>query len=88
MRIDDVMWVYASDRLPDTDGKYLAAVKSYSNGHRFELLDFTKHLEELEHSMVRRNGAGFFVFDSEYGFVLYDDVIAWAPIPHFEGVRQ
>lgn len=74
-------WIPCSERLPNADGEYLCQIES-CYGSYMDMLQFANDRYEVdEYDFDEKDGAGFYRFDSEYGFVKRDDVEAWMPLP-------
>ena len=77
-------WVNVNDKLPDKNGEYLCVI--YSKALQFAYigkLNFAKNLYEInKYSFEKSKGrCGFYAYDSDYGYVEYDDVTHWLPLP-------
>ena len=78
-------WMPCSERLPEKAGTYLVTIEgvlgvkmSYT-----EIADYAPDLYRIDPYGFRtlKGCAGFYQYDSEYGFVRRDDVIAWMELP-------
>lgn len=81
------MWIKCSDRLPDHDGEYLIT-KLLLGEPKTSVRSFTKDLYALDkfdfykyRYKRKANRAGWYDYDSEYGFYEIDNVIAWQELP-------
>lgn len=77
-------WIPCSERLPDDDGEYLITEK-YSNAFPpiISLVQFSNDLYKVDwHDFRDKKGkAGFYQYDSEWGYVEVSGVIAWQKTP-------
>ena len=78
-------WIPCSERLPEEDGEYLVTVKPMLKSMRNYIrhCDFARNLYLVdEYDFVDKKGvAGFYKYDSEYGYYEMTEVIAWMPLP-------
>lgn len=79
-------WTSVKDRLPNKNGKYLVTYGSNLNKHeRFiEIAGYAKNLTNLDnYDFPKRefNRAGFYGYDSEYGYYEATKIIAWMELP-------
>lgn len=74
-------WVDVNDRLPKYKGDYLCVLDTW--GHKYvHVCGFTKNLEKFDNvDFAGKKHAGFYNYDSEYGFFERDNVTHWMPIP-------
>ena len=83
--VEQKRWIPVSERLPEEDGEYLVTVKStFKNTRNYiKLCCFARNLYLIdEYDFVDKKGiAGFYKYDSEYGYYEMTDVIAWMPLP-------
>lgn len=79
-------WIQCSERLPDEEGSYLCTYGKYHMGvYRFsndlysvDDYDFTEY----------KGRAGFYAYDSEWGYGEVDYITAWMPLPEsYKGVE-
>lgn len=74
----DAEWIPCSEKLPSEDGRYLVT---------YPLLRWQNNWINLMHygkpSMpnCEVKGKCFYVSDDEWGDVVYDNIIAWMPLP-------
>ena len=74
---------------PKKDGQYLITTILYrGTGGTKNIVDiayFTKNLYKIDHydfsEYKGKRKAGWYTYDSEYGYVEYDDVLAWQELP-------
>lgn len=77
-------WVSCKDKLPEKDGKYLTTEKCPIMNYPGTLCirNFTNTLSKVDSSVFgRRRKAGWYDYDSEYGYYGVSDVIAWQELP-------
>ena len=78
-------WIPVSERLPEEDGEYLVTVKpTFKNMRNYiRHCDFARNLYLVdEYDFVDKKGvAGFYKYDSEYGYYEMTEVIAWCELP-------
>ena len=78
-------WIPVSERLPEEDGEYLVTVKpTFKNMRNYiKHCDFARNLYLVdEYDFVDKKGvAGFYKYDSEYGYYEMTEVIAWCELP-------
>ena len=74
-------WIPVSEKLPEEDGEYLVTVKGMRN--YIKCCYFARNLYLVdEYDFVDKKGvAGFYKYDSEYGFYEVTEVIAWCELP-------
>ena len=67
-------WTFCKDELPSEHGRYLVV---------YPVLTDEIYIEILHYGIVdsAQSEPFFYEFDSEFGDVEYDDVIAWMPLP-------
>ena len=78
-------WIPVSERLPDKIGEYLVTQKtSFSDyvyrsvaGYALNLHD----VDEYDFAGEGKKRAGWYEYDSEWGYYEIDGVIAWMPVP-------
>ena len=74
-------WTPTSDGLPKEDGTYLCQI-NYGHHELFEVLSFSTNLYEVdEYDFCDINRAGFYDFDSEWGYYEVHNVVAWQSLP-------
>ena len=83
-------WIACSEKLPEKDGEYLVTVKpTFKNMKNYiKHCDFALNLYKVdEYDFVDKKGvAGFYKYDSEYGYYEVTDIVAWMPLPEpYEG---
>ena len=72
-------WIPCSERLPGKEGRYLC----FLGTGVMEVLKFTNDLYEVdEYDFSEHKGkAGFYTYDSEWGYSEADYIEAWARLP-------
>lgn len=80
--------MYAKERLPKSEGKYLV-VRPFMSHYSIDICWFAKNLEEVDdYEFSGKKYAGFFGYDSEWGFCEKPDVLFWAPIPELPSILR
>ena len=72
-------WIPVSERLPESNGAYLVHA-----GRRYiDCVRFAKDLYAIDpyDFAIRKGKSGFYIYDSEYGFDVYEGVTHWMPLP-------
>jgi len=73
-------WIHISERLPEKDGEYLVTVSSFCGlPQRIEVLSFATDLHKIDEYDFPEHKCGFYDYDSEWGYLEVDDVLAWMP---------
>ena len=73
-------WIHVSERLPEKDGEYLVTVSSFCGlPQRIEVLSFATDLHKIDEYDFPEHKCGFYDYDSEWGYLEVDDVLAWMP---------
>lgn len=70
-------WIPVSERLPSKDGRYLVFYEGPIIGSSIEIMWYSEPLMPN----VDVSGKHFYRSDSEWGDIIYDEVIAWMPLP-------
>ena len=83
----EALWIKCSDRLPDHDGEYLIT-KLILGEPKTSTCSFSKDLYGVNDYAFynyrykrKTNRAGWYGYDSEYGFYKIGGVIAWQELP-------
>jgi hypothetical protein len=76
-------WISTKDRLPDNEKKkYLCVIKGWSNYSYIQICSFTANLESVDEFDLRgRNYAGWYDYDSEWGYGEMTGVTHWMELP-------
>lgn len=75
-------WISVEDRLPKKEGEYLCATRLFSHLMSIHVLGFSKNLSKVsKYDLGDHKHAGWYSYDSEYGYYSYDDVTHWMPLP-------
>jgi hypothetical protein len=76
-----VEWIPCSERLPKIDGEYLCWFK----GSIYACACVRKFAKDLylidKFEFNKESGAGFYYYESDWGYFKEKDVIAWMPLP-------
>ena len=80
-------WNLCKNGLPKKWGEYLVTVKMFTcDDYRLGLAYFAEDLYEVDAFDFpdKKNKAGFYEYDSEYGYYELTDVVAWmeCPLPY------
>lgn len=70
-------WIPCSERLPNEDNRYLVVYPLIGGGNWISIKWFGK--PNMPNRPIK--GKCFYESDSEYGDVIWDNVIAWMPLP-------
>jgi hypothetical protein len=70
-------WIPCSERLPSEYGKYLVFYEGTIIGSNIEIMRYGEPLMPN----VDVSGKHFYRSDGEWGDIIYDEVIAWMPLP-------
>ena len=75
-------WISVKDRLPKKDGEYLCI----TGAKHYRLLYFAGNLYEVDKyefydKRKAKNKSGFYYLDNEWGYVEWDDITHWMPLP-------
>ena len=74
-------WIPCSERLPEEDGRYVCQTLDGDYDY-IEILSFAKNLSKIcKYDFYGKKYAGFYEYDSEWGYFEVDNVIAWQPLP-------
>ena len=76
-------WIPVSERLPEERGVYLVTQKAIFPGHVFRrIVSYAPNLHDVnEYDFEGKKRAGWYKYDSEWGYWELEDVIAWMPLP-------
>lgn len=74
-------WIPVSERLPDTDGRYLVH-KNLWGSTWFDVIAFAKDGRKIdEYDFKKKWENVWYHYDSEWGYVTTDSVTHWMPLP-------
>ena len=74
-------WVPVDKGLPEKSETYLCTVKGLL-GKYITLAKFADDLSKVDCDFESKKGvSGFYNYDSEYGYYIVNNVLAWMPIP-------
>ena len=71
-------WIPVSERLPSESGRYLVAYPLFTRGNNWLNI---MHFGKPSMPNIEVKGKCWYMPDDEYGDVVYDDVLAWMPLP-------
>ena len=76
-------WISVDDRLPTEDGDYLTFETTFTCKFRYQRVrHFAKDLEKVdEYDFKGIKRAGWYAYDSEWGYYEVDDITHWMPLP-------
>lgn len=76
-------WISVKDRLPETNMRCLCASEYYNKKYFYNTCHFSTNLYEVDDmDFCNENGiAGFYNYDSEWGYYKISNVKYWMPIP-------
>lgn len=76
-------WISVKDKLPDKNGVYLCCCKvSYSDKPYINIYAFAKNLRKVDkYDFEGMNRAGWYDYDSEWGYCEQTSVTHWMPLP-------
>lgn len=76
-----VEWISVKERLPKKNGEYLCYRDRYY-GNPIEICSFATNLYEVdEYDFEDEKRAGWYYYDSEYGYCETSSVTHWMPLP-------
>ena len=79
------MWIKTSDRLPTENGDYLIAQQIFDY-IIYDVVHWAKNLHEVDEydfADEQYNRSGFYDFDSEWGYLERENVLAWQEIESY-----
>lgn len=79
-------WILVSERLPDEWEKCLVTFKNEYVGIMCYALNLYK-VDEYDF-YAKKGKAGWYDYDSEWGYYSRDDVVAWMPLPEPYGAES
>lgn len=77
-------WIPISERNPNKNGKYLVTVRGLMGEYvKVETIYYAEDLYKIDKfDFIDKQGvAGWYFFDSEWGYYEFDNVVAWMPLP-------
>ena len=78
---DAQKWIPVTERLPDKNGDYLA-FKRNTYGGWCDVVGFAKDGREVDdYDFVNEWENVWYDYDSEYGYIVFDSVTHWMPLP-------
>ena len=80
------LWIPVSERLPGENGDYLV-FKGSSYGGWCEVAGFAKDGSEVDEYDLGGCENVWYDYDSEYGYIAFDSVTHWMPLPSTEGLK-
>ena len=81
--VKQLQWISAKERSPTKGGEYLVIVQAYHLTF-IKMLNYSKNLSKVDrYDLGDRKCAGWYFYDSEYGFCEYGskDIVYWMPLP-------
>lgn len=83
-----VRWIPIEEGLPEEAGSYLVVTNFYY-GPSVSIVGFSTNRHGICDFDLKDLGAGFYGYDTDYGYYPVDDVLYWMPIPRLpEGVGK
>lgn len=74
-------WIDVKERLPEENGRYLCVLDIWGTKH-INALNFALNLQEFDELDFKGvTCAGFYDYDSEYGYFQRNNVTHWMPLP-------
>lgn len=71
-------WIPVSEGFPKKDGEYLVTISSFCGEIVFKC-SFATDLHKIDEYDFPEHKCGFYDYDSEWGYLEVDDVLAWMP---------
>lgn len=84
--ITPLKWIPVTERLPGENGDYLV-FKGSSYGGWCEVAGFAKDGSEVDEYDLGGCENVWYDYDSEYGYIAFDSVTHWMPLPSTEGLK-
>ena len=81
--VKQLQWISTKEKSPSKDGEYLVVVQTYHLTF-IKMLKYSKNLSKVDrYDLGDRKCAGWYFYDSEYGFCEYGskDITHWMPLP-------
>lgn len=75
-------WTLASEKLPEKGGRYLVT-RDGIVADTVYILSYSKNLYNVDKFEFddKKGVPGWYDYDDEWGYISFDDVIAWMPLP-------
>lgn len=75
-------WISVKDRLPNKNGKYLCCKDSFWGGEYIAIYSFATNLYKVDkYDFKGMKRAGWYDYDSEWGYGEMHGVTHWMPLP-------
>ena len=75
-------WIPVTERLPEEDGRYLVVKKIFNNSIWQDVLEFAKDGRKVDKYDFHREWKNvWYLYDSEWGHIITDNVTHWMPLP-------
>lgn len=77
-------WISVKDKLPNRDGKYLVTYRSDIDNRFIRIYGYSNNLSKVDNFDFPRskyNRAGWYDYDSDFGYYEVTNVIAWIELP-------
>ena len=76
-------WIPCSRALPQDGQRAIVTILLYKDMRHVSTAQYFKKNNKM--IGPEWNGKGFYQYDSEFGYILRDDVIAWMPVEPYKG---
>lgn len=86
--LEQTRWIPISERNPNKNGKYLVTVRGLMGEYvKVETIYYAEDLYKIDKfDFIDKQGvAGWYFFESEWGYYEFDNVVAWMPLPQAYG---
>lgn len=70
-------WIPVSERLPSESGRYLVTYPALRRYMRVDIM----HFDKPSMPNIKVKGRCWYIPDDEWGDVVYDEILAWMPLP-------
>ena len=75
-------WNKYPDVTPPGNDAYLVTITTFGGSHVVRIASYTTNYSFVDEYKFHENlDSGFYDYDSEYGYYLVRNVIAWMPLP-------